>query len=241
MRIISKDIRKLAGTKLKHYTVTQGATCDSGRVFMVFEQKANKKKNRPHRCKIVVYDMESGTVLKVSDPIKAGHGNDVTIRDGILYITHSEGSKVVHRVRASDLKQLKGIKVKVPKKFKTKGIKAFNGISVYGSGYLLRVMGGSGMVVVNQSFKVTRFFRCKPNYKTSQGMTVEGKTIVRAFSQLQSGKNYLVEYSIKGEQKNRLKVKLDGEMEAVFIHNGKRYVTTYLKDKGKCKAFIAEV
>lgn len=241
MRIISKDIRKLAGTKLKHYTVTQGATCDSGRVFMVFEQKANKKKKRPHRCKIAVYDMESGTVLKVSGALKVGHGNDITFRDGILYITHSEGTKVIHRVRASDLKQLKGAKVKVPKKFKTKGIGAFNGISVYGSGYLLRVMGGSGMVVANQSFKVTRFFRCKPNYKTSQGMTVEGKTILRTFSQLQSGKNYLVEYSIKGEQKNRSKVKIGGEMEAVFIHNGKRYVTTYKKNNGKCEAYIAEV
>lgn len=208
---------------------------------MVFEQKANKAKKRPHRCKIAVYDMEKGTVLKVSGALKLGHGNDITIRDGILYITHSEGSKTVHRVRASDLKQIKGIKVKIPKKFKSKKIEEFNGISVYGSGFLLRVMGGSGMAVTNKDLKVTRFFRCKPNYKTSQGIAIEGKTILRAFSQLQSGKNYLVEYSIKGALKNRLKTKIKGEMEAVFIHNGKRYVTTFVKDNGKCRAFIAEL
>lgn len=241
MKIISKDIRKLAGKKLNHYTVTQGACCDSGRVFMVFEQKANKAKKRPHRCKIAVYDMDKGTVLRVSGALKLGHGNDITIRDGILYVTHSEGSKTVHRVRVSDLKQIKGIKVKIPKKFKSKKIKEFNGISVYGSGFLLRVMGGSGMVVTNKNLKVTRFFRCKPNYKTSQGMTVDGKTIIRAFSKLQDGNNYLVEYSIKGEQKTRLKAKIEGEMESVFLYNGKKYVTTYLKEKGKYKAFIAEV
>lgn len=241
MRIISKNIRELAGTQLKHYTVTQGATCDSGRVFMVFEQKPNKAKKRAHRCKIAVYDMASGKVVKVSGALKLGHGNDIAIRDGILYVTHSEGSKVVHRVDAKTLKQLKGIKVTVPSKFKGKGITEFNGIACYGSGYLLRVMGGSGMVVVNPAFKVTRYFKAKPNYKTSQGMTVDGKTIVRAFSQLQSGNNYLVEYSVKGIEKNRLKVKIGGEMEGVFVHNGKRYVTTYIKRGHRCEAYIAEV
>lgn len=207
---------------------------------MVFEQKANKAKKRPHRCKIAVYDLENGTILKVSGALKLGHGNDITIRDGILYITHSEGSKTVHRVRVSDLKQLKGIKVQVPKKFKDKHIKEFNAICCYGSGFLLRVMGGRGMIVVNKSMKVTRYFKTDTSYKTSQGMTMDGKTILRAFSRLQSGDNRIVEYSVKGKEKHRYKAKIGGEMEGVFVLGGKRYVTAFIKKDGRCEAYIAE-
>ena len=237
--IISKNIRALAGGELKHFTVTQGACSDGRYIYMIFERKP--KKDRTHRCKVVVYDPDKQKVVKVSGALKLGHGNDMCIRDSVLYVTHSEGKKVVHRVNATTLKRLKDVKVTIPKKYKGKGITAFNAICVYGSGYLLRVMGGRGMVVVNKSFKVTRFFKTATSYKTSQGMTMNGKTIVRAFSRLQSGDNRIVEYSVKGAEKNRSKVKLDGEMEAVFYHKGKRMATTYLVRGGKYEAYIAEV
>lgn len=232
--VISKDIRKLAGNKLKHYTVTQGACSDGSLVYMVFERKD------PHRCKIAVYDMNRGKVVRVSGALKLGHGNDICIRDGIIYATHSEGSKTIHRVNASTLKQMKGVKVTIPKKFKDKTIKAFNGICCYGSGFLLRVMGGRGMIVVNKSMKVTRYFKTDTSYKTSQGMTMDGKTILRAFSSLQSGKNYIVEYSVKGKEKRRYKAKIGGEMEGVFVMDGKRYVTAFIKKDGRREAFIGE-
>ena len=218
------DIRKLCN--LKHFTVTQGACTDGKYIYMVFERK--RKKNQTHRCKIVVYDPEKEKVVKVSGALMIGHGNDLCYRDGILYITHSDGKKVIHRVDAKTLKKKKNIKVKG----------YFNGIACYGSGFILRVMGGREMVITNKNFKITRRFKTNTNYKTSQGMTMDGKTILRGYSKLQSGENYLVEYSIKGVEKNRLKLKIAGELEGVFILNGKRYVTTYLRKNGKAEAHI---
>lgn len=235
---MDKDIRKLAGSRLKHFAVTQGACSDDRYVYMIFERKP--KKGRSHRCKVAVVDLEAEKVIKVSEPLKLGHGNDCCIRGGVLYVTHSEGKKAVHRVNAKTLKKMKDIKVKVPKKYKKKGIKAFNGICCYGSGFLLRVMGGRGMVVVNSAMKVTRYFKTDTSYKTSQGMTMDGKTILRAFSRLQSGDNRIVEYSVKGKEKHRYKAKIGGEMEGVFVLGGKRYVTTYVKKNGRAEAYIAE-
>lgn len=236
---MDKDIRKLAGTKLKHFTVTQGACSDDRYVYMIFERKP--KKGRSHRCKVAVVDLEAEKVVKVSEPLKLGHGNDCCIRGGVLYVTHSEGKKAVHRVNAKTLKKMKDIKVSVPKKYKGKGIKAFNGICCYGSGFLLRVMGGRGMAVTNPAFKVTRFYKTDTSYKTSQGMTMNGSTVIRAFSRLQSGDNRIVEYSVKGKEKRLYKAKIGGEMECVFCHKGKRYVTAYVKRDGKAEAYIREI
>ena len=235
--IISKNIRKLAGDRLKHYTVTQGSCAGSKYIYMIFEQKA--KKGRPHRCKVVKYDPAEKRIVKVSGALKVGHGNDICIRDHTLYITHSAGSKTIHRVDSRTLKQRKGVKVRVPKRFK--GIKAFNGIASYGSGLLLRVMGGNKVAVVNSKFKIVNVFRTETNWTTSQGMTIQDRLLLRAYSHAQSGRNYLVWYSLKGEQKRRSKVKLGGEMEAVFVLDGQIYVTTYIKDRKKREAYIAKV
>lgn len=236
--IISKSIRKLAGDRLKHYTVTQGSCAGSKYIYMVFEQKP--KNGRPHRCKVVKYDPGEKRIVKVSGALKVGHGNDICIRGHTLYITHSAGSKVIHRVDSRSLKQRKGIKVTIPKNLK-KGIEAFNGIAVYGSGYLLRVMGGNKIAVLNKNWKIVKVIRTETNWKTSQGMTMDGKRLLRAYSHAQSGRNYLVWYSLKGEQKRRSKVKLGGEMEAVFVLDGQIYVTTYIKDGKKREAYIAKV
>lgn len=239
-KIISKDIRSLAPKRLKHFTVPQGACTDGEYIYIAFEQK--KKKGRPHRIKIVKLDAKTMKVVKVSGALKLGHANDLCVRNGIIYATHSAGSIIIHRVGAKSLKQKKGISVKVPKKYAKKGIKEFNGIATYGkSGFLVRVMGGRGMAVLDHKMTVKRFFRTDTNYVTSQGMTTDGMTIVRAYSHGQSGKNYIVEYSVKGKEKSRHGVILDGEMECVFVLNGERYVTTYIKDGKKRKAYIAKI
>lgn len=239
-KIISKDIRSLAPKRLKHFVVPQGACTDGTYIYIVFEQK--KKKGRPHRIKIVKLDAKTMKVVKVSGALKLGHANDLCVRNGIIYATHSAGAKTIHRVTAKSLKQKKGISVKVPKKYAKKGIKEFNGIATYGKNrFLVRVMHGRGMAVLDKNMKVVRFFRTDTNYVTSQGMTTDGMTIVRAYSHGQSGKNYLVEYSPKGKEKSRHKVILDGEMECVFMLDGERYVTTYIKDGKKRKAYIAKI
>lgn len=237
-KIMSTEIRSQAPKRLKHYTVPQGACADEKHIYIAFEQKA--KGGRPHRIKIAKLEAETMEIVKVSGALKLGHANDLCIRDGIIYATHSAGSKVIHRVNAKTLKQKKGINVKVPKKYAKKGIKAFNGISTYGkSGFLVRVMGGRGMAVLNKNMKVVKFFRTNTNHETSQGMYTDGRTILRAYSKGQSGNNHVAEYSMQGKELDYVKIDIKGEMECIWMHGGEIYVTTYIKKGGKRKAYIA--
>ena len=238
------DIRAHVGKTLKGFTVVQGSCTDGQNVYLIFERK--KSKSASHRCKIVKMDIDSLKVVKVSQSLKLGHGNDMCHRDGILYVTHSEGSMVVHRVDAGSLKQKKGVKVTLPKKLKGKKIAAFNGIAPYGSGFILRVMGGSGMLIVNRNFRGTRFFRTKTSYTTSQGMDHKGGKIYRTYSKLQSkDKNFLVTYDKKGLQISRERIPVVGELEGVFLVSGKPWFVVYRKknvegEKKYC-AFIGTV
>ena len=235
---VGKEIRSRAPKRLNHFTVPQGSCTDQKYIYVIFERKP--KNGRTHRCKIVKIDSETMKIVKISKALKIGHGNDITYRNGILYITHSAGAKTIHRVNAKTLKQKKGIKVKVPSKYK--GIHAFNGISTYGKkGFILRVMGGAKMAITDEDFKIKRVFKTETSYKTSQGMTTKDMTIIRAYSHAQSGRNYLVEYSVKGKQLKRKKIGIKGEMESVFCIGDKTYVVTYVKKGKKRLAYIAQV
>lgn len=237
-QIVGREIRSRAPKRLNHFTVPQGSCTDQKYIYIVFERKA--RNGYSHRCKIVKINSETMKIVRISKALKIGHGNDITYKDGILYITHSVGSKTIHRVNAKTLKKKEGIKVKVPSKYK--GINAFNGISTYGKkGFILRVMGGRKMVITDEDFKVKRVFKTDTSYQTSQGMTTKGMTIIRAYSHLQSGRNYLVEYNVKGKQLKRKKINLKGEMESVFCIGEKTYVTTYIKKGKKRLAYIAQV
>lgn len=239
-KIMSTEIRSQAPKRLKHYTVPQGACTDGEYVYIAFEQKA--KSGRPHRIKIAKLEAETMKVVKVSGALKLGHANDLCIRGGIIYATHSAGDKVIHRVSAKSLEQKRDIGVKVPKKYAKKGIKAFNGISTYGkTGFILRVMGGRGMAILNKNMKVVKYFRTETNHETSQGMCTDGLTILRAYSVGQSGNNRIAKYSKKGEEKSYKRIEIEGEMECVWIHKGEIFVTTYIKKGGKRKAYIAKI
>ncbi len=223
------DIRKLAGKALSGHVVTQGACSDGTYVYMAFERKKDKT------IKIVKLSLgnRSIKIKSVSKALKIGHANDMTHRDGILYVTHSGDSNKIHRVRASDLKKLKDV---------TAPAHGMNGIARLGDGYVIRVS-GKPAIVVDAKFKLIRSFRWSKNYRVSQGMDSDGRIITRAFSVLQSkDKNVIGVYSTKGKLLRTRKVKVTGEMEGVFYHKGKLYGTLYRKKKknGKMKyyAFI---
>ena len=238
VEVIEKEIRGLVGKRLSGYTVAQGSCSDGTYVYIVFERK--KSANHPHRCKIVKLIMNPLSVVGVSGALKIGHGNDIAYLNGLLYITHSVGSKTIHIVNPKTLKQKKGKKVTVPKKFK--GISAFNGIAPYGKNRLiLRVMGGKKLAVIDMNFKVKKVIRTDTSYTTSQGMETQGLTVIRAYSKLQTGKNYLVTYNLKGKELSRKKIPIKGEMEGVFRIDKQLYVTTYIRNGKKREAYIAKI
>lgn len=225
------NIRKLA-RGLLHFPVTQGSCSDGENIYMLFERK--HKRNCTHRCKIVKLDAKTLAVKKVSDELRTGHGNDMTYRNGVLYITHSRGDMVVHRVDAETLEQLPGVHVTIPKPLKRKRIRAFNGIACYEKGFILRVMGGAGMLITDKNLAGIRYFRTKKNYRVSQGMDQKRDKTYRAYSWWQSeDKNYLAVFNSDGELIERTRLDVSGEMESVFFVKDKLYGTVYKKTGSK--------
>ena len=227
------NVRKHVGKRLDHFTVTQGSCADDKHIYIAFERKP--KKRRSHAIKIVRMNIETFKVEKVSNALKIGHANDMCIKDGILYITHSSGSSVIHRVDAKTLKKKKGITV---------GNAHYNGIACYGSGFILRVMGGNKLLIVNKRFHKVRTIHKEKEYKTSQGMTQKGGKIYIAYSHAQSDRNYVCEFNKNGNLIKRRKVPVYGELESCFLHDGQLWFTIYRKKKvnGKMKymAYIAK-
>lgn len=220
------DVRRLAGRSLRFFAWPQGACSDGKYIYMIFERKGLL--GRTHRCKIVKLDGETLTVKAISGELRIGHGNDVTYRDGILYITHSAGSKRIHRVDARTLRQLTGIDVTIPEKLKRKRIQCFNGIACFGGGYILRVMYGAGILVTDENFVGIRYYLTGRKYKTSQGMDQKNRTIYRAYSSLQSSdKNLLVLFDEDGKVIGKQKLEITGELESVFFMGDQLCGTLY--------------
>ena len=227
------DIRKKVGKRLRGFAVTQGACYgDDGHIYMVFERKKSKKKT--HRCKIVKLTKDQ-KVVKVSGALKLGHGNDICYRDGILYVTHSDSSKVIHRVDAKTLKQMKGIKVQ----YKSGG---WNGITCYKNGFLLRKIGGNYVFEVDAKMRVIRKFKLKKSFKTSQGICWHGGRLYRGSSILQSKRNYVSIYTNTGRYCGKRHLDIKCELEGVFFIGEQLYVTYYKKyKKGGKKHYEAHI
>lgn len=224
------DIRRLAGRSLRYFAWPQGACSDGKYIYMIFERK--RFQGRTHRCKIVKLDLKTLKVIKVSDELKIGHGNDITYCNGNLYVTHSAGGRVVHRIDPFTLKYKETIRVVIPKELGRKKIREFNGIACYGSGFILRIMWGSGMLITDENFHALRHFRTRRFFKTSQGMDQKSLTTYRAFSKLQSSdRNYLVTFDEDGRMLERIKLEVTGELENVFFAGDQLYGTVYRRSQ----------
>lgn len=218
------DVRKLCGKKLDRFYVAQGSCTDGKYIYIAFERKARKR--RPQAIKIVELNIHTFAVKKVSKALKIGHANDMCYRDGILYVTHSAGSSVVHRVDAVTLKKKKGVEV---------GSGHYNGIATYGSGYILRVMGGNKMMIVNKRWHKVKTIHKEKEYKTSQGMTQKGGLMYIAYSHAQSDKNRIRAFNMKGNMVESRKIAGTGELESCFIHDNCLWYIVYRKKKVKGK------
>lgn len=228
------DVRELCGKRLRDFTVVQGSCTDGQYIYLAFERKA--RKSRSQAVKIVKLSITTFEVKKVSKALKIGHANDMCIRGRTLYVTHSAGESVVHRVDADTLEKESDIEV---------SNKEYNGIATYGSGYILRVMGGDKMLIVNKRWHKVRTIRTKKHYEVSQGMTQKGGIIYRAYSDYQSSdKNRIVTFDKRGRKLHKKTLDITGELESCFLHNGKLWVVVYRKKKinGKMKymAYIAK-
>ncbi|MBR3146588.1 MAG: hypothetical protein IKF54_00405 [Eubacterium sp.] len=214
------DVRKQAGKRLNMFVVTQGACSDGKYIYMAFERKRSSRHKRAVR--IVKLDPETMKIIGISHILKIGHANDMTYRNGTLYITHSLGRKVIHTVDTATLRRKSDIPVRTVRAV------FFNGIAKKGRGYIIRNMFTSGMLETDSSFRGVRYFHADGGHKTSQCIEIKDGVIYRTYSVLQSeDKNYLVSFDLDGNVISDRKVMLRGELEGCFTHRGELWFTSY--------------
>ena len=217
-----KSFRK--GKELKKYKVNQGICTDGTYIYSIFERK------KPHECKIRKFTFDNKTI-KISKPLHIGHGNDITYRDGWLYITHSKSGSVIHTVNAKTLTKGSDIHIDIPKKIKKNP--SFNGIAAMETGFALKMMGSSKIIILDADFKYKRSFKLKKKFIVSQGMEWHDNKLYRVYSNYQKSQNKVAVFDMKGNLLKLYKIKVKGEAEGIFFCAHKFYMSIYRKYKKK--------
>ena len=221
------ELREHVGKKLEHHRVLEGGCYHKGCYFMIFGNMKHKT------SRIVKFKAgKEKKVLKVSDVLRIGHGNDCCVRDGILYITHSGKSNAIHRVDADSLKKLPDVTV-------TGCRGGFNGICCMGKGYLVKKMSSRKVYVLDNNFRCRSTITLSNTMKVGQGMTWHDGKLYRASSVGQSRKNYVCVYDSKGRPLKKLHYDHTCEIEDVMIVDGRIKVSIYRKRGKKRKKYEA--
>lgn len=221
VKYVSKNIRN---KKMKGFTVAQGSCADMKYIYIALERKQSKKKS--HAVKIVKLKIDSLKVVKISKPLQIGHANDMCIVNGVLYITHSDGANVIHRVDADTLIKGKDIKTKF----------LANAITNFGTDLYIREMESNKIhvgSVSNDTFVERKVFKRKETFKTSQGMCMYNYNhLVCCYSTLQSSdKNFIARFDLEGNLIKKQKIKVKGELESCFVIGMTLYFVVHRKDK----------
>lgn len=214
MKLLKKNIRKH-----KSYVVPQGACTDGIHIYCVYEKK--------HKYHIIVKYNGNGRMLKRSKRLSVGHGNDMTFRNGKLYITHSKRKDVIHVVDAGTLEQMEDIKIPWNKK------RGLNEITAIPGGFALRSIKGNRLIITDEKFSKKEEYKFGKGFGTAQGMDYHAGRLYRGFSRLQTkGANHIGIYDLKGRRVGHSKVKYRGELESVFWFAGRLRGIIFRK-KGK--------
>ena len=235
VKIICKNLRK---KKFKHFTVCQGACSDGNYIYAAFERKP--KKGRKHAIKIGKFDTTGGLV-KASKALQIGHANDMTIKDGVLYVTHSGTSQKIHRIDPDKLTKLSDVKINIPSNMKK--CNGYNGITTYKDGFLIRGFGDK-FYITDSDLHAKKIIHLKSiDNRSSQGMTCNDENIYRGFSgvpgkaQVKHRNEYCV-YDMNGKLVKRVDLSLTGEMESIFFVGTVLYSTVHRSYKKKGKSYI---
>ena len=237
------DFVKAAGQKNRGYAVFQGSCAHGGYSYHVLYHKKNNK------CRLIKVDTASAEVVKVSKPYKIYHGNDIAYdtKHDRLVVVHGDGDTM--RLSVFDpgtLKRKSVIKLKMPKKLKGAAANyrsKFKGITGIAydekrDEFIASVKSTFHYIVLSAKFKPKRMIRVKTKGDwVKQGMLIVDDKIIRAMNLVtkKTGiKNYLFIYNRKGKFLKRIRVKNNGELESIYLVNGKLYGDVYF-EKGKGK------
>lgn len=239
------DIRVRAKGKLKHYRIGQGSATDGKYIYMLFEYRRGDDDGKGRaRIKVAKVRAREMKVVKVSGPLKVGHGNDVTYNSHKKYLVIT-GAKTrdpyVYLVSTKSLKRIGKKRVKLGKYSEGGKPNSFHAI-VYNAAtkrYLIKARKFRDRAyILNSKFKAVKRIRIHLPYKLrTQGSVLYKGKFILIQSGHQEGRNRMIIYSLAGKILHKIKVTCGNEMEALFVIKNVLYGTKHMKTRRHGKEY----
>lgn len=236
MGIVSKKLR--SDKRLKWFGVCQGACYHKGKMYIAYERGKNKKN---HAIKIARYDFKTLKLEKVSKAMQLGHANGITVKGNTIYVTHSGGDRILHRVDAKTLKKKSDKHISIPAKLKKHG-SGFSGVAYDETTgrFYLRLIGTKNILVLDKDLKYKSTFKVEKHWMIANDMDAHNKLLYRTYSQKQDAdKGRVAIFDYKGKCLKTWKPNIGAEMEACFMVGNTLYLTYYRRKRvnGKLKKY----
>ena len=252
--IVKREYRALAKQKMYGYDTFQGAASDGTYAYHVMCCNAKQK------CKVVKIRVSTGRVVKVSGPLKIGHGNDATYdyNKNELVTTYKRGqTRYVAVIDPYTLKLKRYQKLNFPDKIRgtskssTRSIKGIAAIAYDKStgNFIGRVKKRRSFIVIDGDYNVIGYIRAK-SYKDYLCQTIEctDKVILHAQSPQKKGQKYNIisVYDYQGNYLATIRTARSGrEIESIYrvgkelfageYHSHYKTKTKYVKKKVKVR------
>lgn len=209
--ITTASTKRVQTTVYREYNVGQGACSDGTYAYFVLRNSGDTG------SVVVKHRLDDGSFVAVSEPLKLGHGNDMTFdtKNNRLVIAHgqSEG-KILTLVDPETLTLIRDIDI-------PKGSGAIT-YSVAKDRYAIS-QGGSTLHILDGDFKwIVSYSRTDKTGYTAQGMGSDEDYIY--FPMSGSSDNVLVVYDWEGNYITTITVPVNHESESMFWVNGRYYV-----------------
>ena len=209
--IATSSTKRVQTTVYREYNIGQGACSDGTYAYFVLRNGGDTG------AVVVKHRLDDGSFVAVSEPLKLGHGNDMTFdtKNHRLVIAHgqSEG-KILTLVDPDTLTLIRDIDI-------PKGSGAIT-YSVAKDRYAIS-QGGSTLHILDSEFKwIASYSRTDKTGYTAQGMGSDEDFVY--FPMSGSKDNVLVVYDWEGKYITTITVSVSYESESMFWVNDRYYV-----------------
>ena len=182
------DLRSISGEAVGEYDTVQGGASDGKYIYYVLFNR------NTDRFKVAKMDPSTGQMVKKTDYIMDGHGNDMTYvkdTDELVIVHYTKKPMYLTILDAQTLKMKRSVKVKIPAKLEgatkkqLKAIKGFNAIAYNPSKkeFCAQIIGGSDQLMLDKDLKPIKYIVPDKIYdNTNQGIFAYGDDLIRAES-----------------------------------------------------------
>lgn len=252
--VVKREYRSLANQKMYGYDTFQGAASDGKYAYHILCCEKTQK------CKVAKVRVSTGKVVKVSRPLKIGHGNDATYdyaREELVTTYKRGQTRWLAVIDPKTLKLKRYQKMHFPKKvpgLNKKSTDAIKGVAAIAydkrtGNFIGRIKKWRSFIIMDGDYNVIGFIKAK-KYKDYLCQTIEctDKVILHAQSPQKKGQkfNIISVYDYEGNYLATIRTARSGrEIESIYrvgrtLYAGEYYShyktkTKYVKKKVKVR------